>query len=296
MSPEPSASSSLSGEAALEQWTLAPDVHLTLGARAQEVWRYRRILWFFAVKAVQRIYANTRLGPFAFIIRSVVPVFAGSLVFGQVMNVPSAGVPYFLFLLTGSTIWNCFDGPLTWATRGLEMNRQLIRKLYLPRLILPLGQMSAGLVDPTVSLGVMVGSLCYYRYVQGVWYCAPASHLLVAPAAMILVFLLAFAISLWTSVWQARARDMRFVLAYVLGFWYLLTPVIYPVSHLPPSARWAAAINPMTGPVEAFKWAVLGLGRFPRFELALSVAVTGIVLVSGFWYFTQAEGHTIDRL
>ena len=90
-----------------------------------------------------------------------------------------------------------------------------------------------------------------------------APRLLMTIPLALMTVMLAFSLSLWTSVWQARARDMRFVLMYSLGFWYLLTPIVYPVSHLPPAARWAAHINPMTGPVVGFKWAVLGIGEFP---------------------------------
>jgi lipopolysaccharide transport system permease protein len=113
---------------------------------------------------------------------------------------------------------------------------------------------------------------------------------------MLLAMLFAFAMSLWTSVWQARARDMRFVLGYVVGFWYLLTPIVYPMSHLPPAVRWLAAVNPMAGPVEAFKWALLGIGEWPAYPMAMSLAVTTIVLLTGLWYFEGAEGEIADRL
>ena len=296
MCPRANAGSSPSAEGAAEPWVLAPDVRVGVSGRFEEIWRYRRILWFFAVKAVQRLFANTRFVPLVFTLRFIVPVFAGSLVYGTIMNVPSEGVPYFLFLLTGVTIWNCFDGPLTWATRGLEMNRQLLTKLYLPRIILPAAQMSAGLVDVAVCSVVIVGSVFYYRYTEGVWYSSLSPRLLLAPCAMLLAFMLAFSLSLWTSVWQARARDMRFVLLYVLGFWFLLTPIVYPASHLPAPVRWAAAINPMSGPVAAFKWAVLGVGYLPVLELAASATLTCILLVFGTWHFSRAEGDIADRL
>jgi lipopolysaccharide transport system permease protein len=114
--------------------------------------------------------------------------------------------------------------------------------------------------------------------------------------AIVLVLALAFGVSLWTSVWQARARDLRFALGYALGFWYLLTPIVYPASHLPALARAVAAYNPMTGPVEAFKWSVLGIGTFPGHDLVVSAGVTAAVLAAGLWYFARAEGHVVDRL
>jgi lipopolysaccharide transport system permease protein len=290
----PSASSNPSVETL--EWVLAPDLRAGALQRLEEVWRYRRILWFFAVKAVQGLYAKTRLGPVWLVLRPLAPLIAGSLVFGGIMKIPSDGYPYFLFLLVGTTIWNFFDSPLIFATRGLESNRQLLTKLYLPRLILPAGQMAAGLAEPVVCVGVLIVSVFYYRYADGVWYVSLTPRLFIAIPLALMTMLLAFSISLWTSVWQARARDMRFVLMYSLSFWYLLTPIVYPVSHLPPAAQWAAYINPMAGPVMGFKWAVLGIGAFPAVALAVSAAVTILLLGFGMWYFAAVEGQTIDRL
>jgi lipopolysaccharide transport system permease protein len=296
MFPEGSVNSSPSPSAPPVEWVIAPDVQMGAKRRVEEVWRYRRIFWFFAVKAIQRLYAKTKLGPLWLVIRPLAPIATGSLVFSQVMKIPSDGLPYFLYFLTGSTIWNFFDNPLIFATRGLEVNRQLLTKLYLPRMILPASQMGGGLMEPVMCVAMLIVSLGYYRYTRGIWYSALEPRLFAVVPAVALALGLAFAISLWTSVWQARARDMRFILMYGLGFWYLFTPVMYPASYLPPAARAIAMLNPMTGPVEAFKWAIFGLGTFPGTSLAISAGITLVLLAGGLWYFTTAEGQVIDRL
>jgi lipopolysaccharide transport system permease protein len=107
---------------------------------------------------------------------------------------------------------------------------------------------------------------------------------------------LAFALSLWTSVWQARSRDAKFGLRYALGFWMLLTPVVYPASQVPERFRALVLANPMTGPVETFKWAVLGIGDPPVAALAASIAVAVVTLVVGLAYFSRVEGPLVDRL
>ena len=145
------------------RWVIAADTREGFVARAREVWQYRRILGFFSLKAVQSLYAKTRLGVSWIFIRTLVPLFVGSFVFGSVMNVPSGGVPYFVFFLAGQIPWNCFDGPLIRGSRGLEVNRMLLTKLYVPRIILPLGQMTAGIVEPAIITLVFVGALVYYR-------------------------------------------------------------------------------------------------------------------------------------
>jgi lipopolysaccharide transport system permease protein len=279
-----------------DTWVIAPDLDLGPAGRLREVWRYRRILLFFAAKAVQSLYANTQLGMAWLVLRPLAPVVVGTLVFGGLMDAPSNGLPYFLFFLVGSTIWSFFSEPLTRGSRGLEVNRQLLTKLYLPRVILPAGQMAAGLVDPLVLTGVFTVAVWYYRITDGAWYAMDPRRLPLAVAAVLVAVALAFGVALWTSVWQARARDVRYMLGYTLSFWFFLTPIIYPLDSMPPQLRWVAMLNPMTGPVEAFRWALLGIGAPGWQALGASCAVTALVLTCGLWYFTASESGTVDKL
>lgn len=296
MSPVPPSTNAAAPLASADPWIIAPEVYLGSTGRVREVWRYRRILLFFAVKAVQSLYANTKLGVPWLVLRPLAPVLVGTLVFGELMNVPSGGLPYFVFFLAGSIAWGFFAEPVTRGSRALEINRQLLTKLYLPRVILPAGQLAAGLVEPLVLTGVFAIAIWYYRLTAGVWYGVPVERVPLAVLAVAMAVTLAFAVSLWTSVWQARARDVKYLLGYTVGFWFFLTPVIYPLSLMPPRVRWLAVINPMTGPVEAFRWATLGVGSPALVELAVSAAVTAAVLVGGLIYFTRSEAATIDRL
>lgn len=277
-------------------WVIEPELNLGFAGRLRELWRYRRILLFFATKAFAQLYKNTKLGVGWLVLRPLAPILVGTLVFGGLMEVPSQGTPYFLFLLTGSIAWSLFADPLTRASRGLESNRVLLTKLYIPRVILPAGQLAAGLVEPIVLSGVLLGALWYYRASAGVWYGAPLERLPVALAAAAMAVTLAFAVSLWTSVWQARARDVRYMLSYVVNFGMFLTPVVYPLSMMPADARWLAVFNPMTAPVEAFRWAVIGGGSPGWFEALISAGWTTLILTTGFWYFARSESGTVDKL
>lgn len=279
-----------------EPWIIAPELDLGFAGRLREVWRYRRILLFFAVKAVQALYADTKLGVGWLILRPLAPVLVGTLVFGELMAAPSEGVPYFLFFLAGSIIWGFFSEPLMRGSRGLEVNRQLLTKLYLPRVILPAGQLAAGLVEPVVLTGVFAVAVWYYRATTGVWYGVDPGRVPVAVLAGLLAIVFAFAASLWTSVLQARARDLRYVLGYALSFWFFLTPIVYPRSMMPPQLQWVALLNPMTGPVEAFRWALLGTDALSWTALGISSSAIALVLALGLWFFTSAESGTVDRL
>ena len=265
-------------------------------ARTAEVWRYRRILWFFARKGVEALYSKTRLGPSWILIRTLVPLGVGSFVFGSVMNIPSGGVPYFLFFLVGQIPWNCFDGPVVRGSRGLEMNRTLLTKLYIPRIILPLGQMGAGLIEPIILTVVLLATLVYYLNHDGVWYLQPSMRWLAATASILTILAFAFSLTLWTSVWQARARDTRFVVRYVVSFWMYFTPVIYPLSVVPAELRWLMHLNPVTEPIETFRWALI-----PAFDhswpwFGYSLGVTLAIMAGGIWYFARSESVAIDRI
>lgn len=277
-------------------WIIAPDVDEGFGRRTREVWQYRRILWFFSVKALQSLYAKTHLGVWWIFIRTLVPLAVGSFVFGSIMNVPSGGVPYFLFFLIGQVPWNCFDGPLTRGSRGLEVNRQLLTKLYVPRIILPLAQMTAGVVEPVIIAIVLCGALAYYRAFDGVWYVQVSWRLAACLASVALVLAFAFSLSLWTSVWQARARDARFVIRYVVGFWLFFTPVIYPLSVVPPNLRWLMYLNPLTAPVETFRWGLLPAAEHSWAWFGYSAALTVAIFLGGVWYFARSESATMDKL
>jgi lipopolysaccharide transport system permease protein len=277
-------------------WVIAADTREGIGARLRELWQYRRVLAFFSIKAVQSLYAKTRLGMPWLFIRNLFPLVVGSFVFGSIMNVPSGRVPYFIFFATGQLAWSFFDGPLIRGSRGIDVNRELLRKLYIPRVILPMGQMSAGLVEPAIVAGVLVGSAIYYRLTDGTWYVNLGWDVFRALLAAVLVLAFAFSLSLWTAVWQARARDVRFVLRYVVGFWLYLTPVIYPLSMVPADIRWLAQINPLTPPVELFKSGILADASYSWPWVGYSAAVTLVVFCGGIWHFARSESVTMDKL
>ena len=286
----------ISDAAARSPWVIRADARDGFAARVREVWQYRRILSFFAVRAVQTLYRKTHLGVWWMFIRTLVPLLVGAFVFGDVINVPSGGVPYLVFFLAGQLPWNFFDGPLVRASRAIDSNRQLLTKLYIPRIILPLGQMAAGVVEPIIIAGILAITLVYYRRADGVWYVQPDVRLMAAFAAVVVTLWFAFAASLFTSVWQGRTRDMRYALRHVVGFWMFLTPVAYPASQVPARIRWLIYLNPITAPVETFKWAVLpGMEHsWPWF--GYSVGLTAVLFVAGLWYFARSEGATMDKL
>jgi len=262
--------------------------------RLRDVWRYRRLLRFFAGKSLTKLYKRTVLGAAWIFIRPLFPLVVNTIVFGGVLGVGSNGVPYFLFINCGGALWELFSQSVTWGTRSLELNRGFMTRIYLPRLILPVATMTPAFLNFAIHLGVLAVAITYYRVTTGVLYLAP-SHLGWALLAVVQASLLALGIALWTSVPALQARDVRFTIGYVLGFWLFLTPVLYPL-NIGPRYAWLLAFNPMVAPVNAFKYGVLGIGGVSATEWIISGVMTATTLISGLWFFGRAEADAADKV
>lgn len=277
----------------LEEWLIEPRRE-GLGSRLRDVWRYRRLLRFFAAKSLEKLYRRTVLGWSWIFIRPLFPLAVNTIIFGGVLGVGSSGVPYFLFVTAGSAIWELFASAVTWGTRSLELNRGLMTRIYVPRLILPMATMTPAYVNFAIFLTVLALGIGYYRVTDGVLYFTPW-NLGWALAAFALASGLALGISLWTSVPALQARDVRFTLGYVLGFWVFLTPVLYPL-NVDPKYGWLMALNPMTPIVNAFKFGVFGIGTIGARDLVVSLVTTTVIFVSGLWFFGRAESDAADKV
>jgi lipopolysaccharide transport system permease protein len=274
----------------IEPWSSRP------GARARELWQYRRLALFFGLKALQKIYKRTKLGWLWLFIRPLFPLVVQAVIFGRMLGVSSDGVPYFLFLVTASAIWQLFASALTWGTRSLELNRGLLNQLYLPRLILLPSMMSPALLTFVIYIGVLVCALVGYRIADGHWYMTLSVRTLWALLAVFMAILLALAISLWTSVAALVARDVRLTLNYVLSFWVFLTPVVYPLSAVPAEWRFWILLNPMAPIVEAFKFGVLGIGGIQAWQIGLASSLILLIMIGGVAFFVRAEAEAVDQL
>ena len=283
------------GEIRHERWTIEP-VRVGLVARVREFWRYRRILWFFAGRRIKERYESTTLGKFWLFARPLIPIVMSTVIFGRMLGIKSDGVPYFLFFLTGSSCWRIFDRSVLAVTRSLDQNRGLIKKVYFPRLVAPIAATAPSFLEFAIMLTLTLVVGAYYYYREGKIYLRLGFLVLLAPVAAGLAILLALAVGFWTSVFQARHKDVQLSLRYFLQFWRYATPVIYAHSAIPERYRFLASLNPMTGVVELYKWSLLGIGDFPGRALVPSIAITLTILVTGAAYFNRAESASVDRL
>ena len=278
-----------------EAWVIESRVP-SLASRVRELGRYRDVFRYTALRALEKMYSRTVLGRLWLFIRPLFEVVVGTVIFGNIIGVQSENVPYFLFFLIGMTIWNLFGGSLMWITRSLEMNHSLLRNVYFPRVLLPLGNAAPAWTNFGICIVVIVLTGLYYYAAEHRTYLMVGSRTLAAIAAVALTALLALAVGLWTSVLGVNARDVRFALGYATQFWFYLTPVIYPASVIPERWRWLAKVNPMAPLVETFKWGTLGIGHLDYASLTVSVVTIAVVLGGGCWFFNRSDPAAFDRI
>jgi lipopolysaccharide transport system permease protein len=276
------------------QWEVTPRYPVPL-ATVGEVWRYRRLLGFVGDRALRKIYRRTVLGWLWVFINPLFPIALRAVIFGALLGVGSDGIPYFLFLLAGTVVWEAFAASLMWGTRSLEMHGDLSDQIYHPRALLPFGNMTPALLNVGLKIGVLVLAVLFYFIRDGRFYVRTDAAVLWALAALFLALFLALAISFFTSIWGQATRDMRFALNQLLSVWYLLTPVLYPLSQVPETHRDWMLFNPLAIIVETFKWGLFGVGQFyPDAFGATALAVTTMFL-AGLIYFSRSEARTIAQ-
>jgi lipopolysaccharide transport system permease protein len=282
-----------------QKWVIEP-ARLGLIARAEELWRYRRILWFFASRRIKERYEDKTLGRFWMFFQPLAPILITTLIFGNMLQVPSDGIPYFLFILTGMSCWRIFERGVQRVTRSLDQNRALIKKVYFPRLIAPVSSVAPALTEFGVLFTLLVLTCVYYYVKDGVFYLRLGPQMVVAFIAVVMAAFLSISVGLWTTVMQTRHKDVQFSIRYFMQLWYYVTPVIFPLSELlkvlPSQLHFIAYLNPMSPVVEMYKWGVLGIGHVSAVSVVTGVTIMVAIFSGGVVYFNRSEAASVDRL
>lgn len=261
-----------------------------------ELWKYRYLFHYFAGHFIRARYRGTVLGWFWLLLGTLVPAGISTLVFGNLLSVPSNNVPYLLFFLTGASLWNFFSNSLVGVTRSLSTNSKMITKLYFPRIIIPLTSFAPHFIQFCISILMVLAVSLAYAFSQGKSYVILGPQLGFSIVFVFMSALLALGIGLWTCVFSAGMRDVRFTMRYAIQLWSYLTPVIYPVSLIPERWRFLAMLNPMTVIMEGFKWSVLGRGHFELSSLLFSAFFIILVFVSATCFFYESQAKIVDNL
>jgi len=209
-----------------------------------------------------------------------------SVIFGQLAKLPSEGIPYPIFTYTALLPWQLFAFALTNSSNSLVGSQNLVSKVYFPRLVIPIASVLPGLVDFAISFAVLLGMMLYFQIPL-------TGRVLVLPVFLLLALATALGVGLWLSALNVEYRDIRYVVPFLTMFWQYATPVAYSSSLIPERWRLLYGLNPMTGVVEGFRWALLGNGDVGGL-LWISIIIIILLVITGLLYFKRMETTFAD--
>jgi lipopolysaccharide transport system permease protein len=252
----------------------------------KEVWNYRELLVFIVWREVKIRYKQTVLGVAWAIIQPFMMMVVFSLFFGKFIKVPREGIPYPLFSYAAIMPWLLFSESITRCTASIIDETSLIKKVYFPRLIMPIANIISPLVDFGFSSLVFFGLMLYYGFM-------PTLKILLLPFFLLLALITALAVGLWLSAINVKYRDVRYVIPFLIQFWFFASPVVYSSTSLPASWQWIYGLNPMVGVIEGFRWVLLGT-QPPAAAMFISFSWVLVILFFGAFYFRRMEKTFAD--
>jgi lipopolysaccharide transport system permease protein len=255
--------------------------------RIGEIWEYRELLYFLVWRDVKVRYKQTALGAAWAVIQPVLTMLVFSLFFGKLAKVPSDGIPYPLFAFAALVPWTFFANGLNQASNSLVGSANLVKKVYFPRLVIPVASVLSGIIDLVLALGVLVVMMAYYGWL-------PTVNIVFLPFFLLLALVASLAVGLWLSALNVEFRDVRYTIPFLTQLWLFATPIAYPSTLLSPPWRTVYGLNPMVGVVEGFRWALFDTGVRPGALVIASSAATLVLLVGGAFYFRRMERTFAD--
>jgi lipopolysaccharide transport system permease protein len=255
----------------------------------REIWEYRELLFFLTWRDVKVRYKQTMLGVLWVILQPLVTMLIFTLFFGRLagLDAKTGGIPYPIFAFAGLLPWMFFSNAVINSSNSLVGSVHLITKIYFPRMIIPTAAVAAGLLD--FALGFVILTILMMHYGVGI-----TSSLILLPGLVILLTLLALGVGMFLSALHVKYRDIRHALPFLIQLWMFASPVIYPTTLVPERWRWVLALNPLTGIIEGFRVALLGGKPIEWNLLAISAAVTVILLIYSALAFKRMEKSFAD--
>jgi lipopolysaccharide transport system permease protein len=254
----------------------------------RELWAYRDLALILALRDLQLLYRQTLFGVAWVVLQPLTAMLIFAVVFGRLAKLDSDGVPYTSFALAGLTIWTFVSTAVTSAATSLTEDRDLVTKVYFPRMLAPIAAVLAASVELVITLVLLIPVLAIDRVM-------PPFQVLTLPLWIIGAIVLAVAAGLWLSAANVLYRDVRYVLNFLLQAWLFVSPVAFSSSLVPARWRWAYNLNPAAGLIDGMRWALLN-GPSPGPQLAVSVASLLVLLVSGAAWFRAAERAFADAI
>lgn len=256
------------------------------GINFRELWEYRDLFFVLAWRDLRVRYAQTFLGLTWALLQPVATLLIFILVFGRVVKVDTGHIPYPLFAISGISMWTFFSFVLSQSGESIIGAQEMIKKIYFPRLVIPLSKAVVGFVDLGVAFVILIIIMIAYGF-------APSPNLVFVPLFVLLNIVAALAVGIWLSALTIRFRDFKHVVPFLVQFGLYATPVGYPARLVPEQYLFLYNLNPMAGIIEGFRWSLLG-GAAPGGYFYLSTGVVIFLFFSGLFYFRRVEDVMAD--
>lgn len=253
----------------------------------KELWAYRELLYFMIWRDVKVRYKQTVLGAAWAVIQPVFTMIVFSVFFGRLGKIPSDGIPYPIFAYAALVPWTFFSQGLSQASNSLVGSGSLIKKVYFPRLSVPIASVISGIIDFSIAFIVLLGMMLYYGIIPGI-------KVMWLPVLLLITLITSLGVSLWLSALNVHYRDVRHIIPFLTQCWLFATPIAYPSSLLSEPWRTLYGLNPMVGVVEGFRWALLGAETAPGAMMIVSSLAALALLISGTYYFRRMERTFAD--
>ena len=253
----------------------------------QALWQYRELLYFLVWREVKVRYKQTAIGAAWAIFQPLMTMAIFAVIFGKFAHIPSDGLPYPVFAYAALLPWNYFSQAIARSGVSLVSDANLIRKIYFPRLIIPIAAVISPVVDFVLSLFLLFGMMVWYGI-------APTWGAVTLPLFFCLAVCAALATSLWLSALNVRYRDVGHTIPFLIQLGMYASPIAYPVSLIPERWRPLYSLNPMAGVIEAFRWGLLGKSRPDFGVIGMSAAVVLALLLGGLVFFKRMERTFAD--
>ncbi len=248
----------------------------------RELWHYRDLFFFLVWRDIKTRYAQSVLGVGWAIIQPVFSMVVFTIVFGRLAKISSDGVPYAIFSYTALVPWTYFSSSLTAATSSLISSKNMITKVYFPRLVIPIAPVLGRLVDFGIAMLILAGFMLWYGFPPTVW-------ALTLPLLILLMMLTAAGMGMWLTALAIQYRDINYAMNFVVQLLMYAAPVVYPASNVPEQFRLIYALNPMVGVIEGFRAALLGTTTMPWDFIGVGSVVAIVIAISGLFYFRRME-------
>jgi lipopolysaccharide transport system permease protein len=248
----------------------------------EELWQYRDLFYFLVWRQVKTRYAQSILGIGWAVIQPVFNMIVFTVIFGNMAKIASEGVPYAIFSYTALVPWTYFANSLTQSGSSLISARNMITKVYFPRLIIPLAPVLAKLLDFGIAMLLLFGLMVYFGIAPTIW-------ALALPLLVLLMMLTASGVGMWLTAMAIQYRDVKYALQFGVRILMYASPVVYAASEVPGRFRLLYGLNPMAGVIEGFRAALLGTRGMPWDLLAVGTVSAIVIFLTGALYFKRME-------